>query len=662
MKKKLKSLVAVLSLLTLAMTACTRRTTPEVESGVYRILYSSEFTTLDYLSTGNTAELRVLANTIDGLTEYDRYGVVQPSLALDWTPNEDYSEWTFTIRQGAVWVDKDGNEIGPVTANDWVTGAEYANNARNDSSSQYMFEFVEGAVDYYKQTLAVMEAEQAVADGEFESVDAYYEANEIDPSTFISFGDVGVKAPDDYTLVYTVTGPCPFFVSCLSYASYYPVLASFLEEVGEDFGIDAEHLLYNGAYILSTYEPNVQRVLTANPTYWDKDNVTIERIEYTYNADEPTMAPAMVKTGEVDYAIVGADILDSWMTEEETKDIVRPSMPDISYSYFYAFNFEPRFDEAYEPDNWLIAVNNENFRQTLMHALDRVKALTVKDPFDAAALLNNTVTPTTFASAEGKDFTEYGDLAAYTNGDSFDESLAKEYRDKAFEELTAAGAKFPVIAYMPFNPNTTNWDKECQVVEQQIEALLGTDYIDIVVEAGPSTGFLSAVRRSGQYAFMKCNWGADYADPQTWTDPFTGDNTYNFMGTNEKRTSVNAKGEDEPMTNKSAETQAIVTEYNALVEAAKKITTDPVARFEAFAEAEALLIEHAIIVPYSVDLRDSGYVSDRIDPFSMPYCPFGLSPFKFKGAVLLDAPMGAEAYAAAREKWQKEMEAAQAAA
>jgi len=161
---------------------------------------------------------------------------------------------------------------------------------------------------------------------------------------------------------------------------------------------------------------------------------------------------------------------------------------------------------------------------------------------------------------------------------------------------------------------------------------------------------------------MKCNWGADYADPQTWTDPFTGDNTYNFMGTNEKRTSVNAKGEDEPMTNKSAETQAIVTEYNALVEAAKKITTDPVARFEAFAKAEALLIEHAIIVPYSVDLRDSGYVSDRIDPFSMPYCPFGLSPFKFKGALLLDAPMGAEAYAAAREKWQKEMEAAQAAA
>lgn len=36
---------------------------------------------------------------------------------------------------------------------------------------------------------------------------------------------------------------------------------------------------------------------------------------------------------------------------------------------------------------------------------------------------------------------------------------------------------------MPYNPTTTNWDKECVVVEQQMEALLGKDYIDIIVEA-----------------------------------------------------------------------------------------------------------------------------------------------------------------------------------
>ena len=40
---------------------------------------------------------------------------------------------------------------------------------------------------------------------------------------------------------------------------------------------------------------------------------------------------------------------------------------------------------------------------------------------------------------------------------------------------------------------------------------------------------VSDVRRSGKYAFMKCNWGADYADPVTFTDPFTSGNTYNFI-------------------------------------------------------------------------------------------------------------------------------------
>lgn len=56
------------------------------------------------------------------------------------------------------------------------------------------------------------------------------------------------------------------------------------------------------------------------------------------------------------------------------------------------------------------------------------------------------------------------------------------------EELTAEGATFPVKVLMPYNPSSTNWDKECQVVEQQLEGLLGSDYIDVIVEAGAVYG------------------------------------------------------------------------------------------------------------------------------------------------------------------------------
>jgi oligopeptide transport system substrate-binding protein len=511
-------------------------------------------------------------------------------------------------------------------------------------------DIVKNAADYYSQTADILDAENAVTDGEAASVEAYYAENGIDPSSFIPFSAVGVKAVDKYTLEYTMEGPIPYFVSVLSYASYLPVYGPFLREQGENFGLDNDRILYCGAYILSTYEPNVTHIFTANPLYWDKSHVYINKVTHIYNADN-TLAPTMLQRGEVDEASIGADLLDNWLANDDTKNLVRPTMPDISYSYFYAFNFEPRFDARYEPDNWLLAVNNENFRQSLRHGVDRIKALAVTDPYNPQNLRNNTVTPATFAVAAGKDFTAYAPLQAISSGDSFDEALAISYRDKARAELTAAGATFPIKALMPYNPVVTNWDKECQVVEQQLEALLGFDYIDIIVEAGPSTGFLGAVRRSGQYAFMKCNWGADYADPQTWAEPFGSSNSYNFMYTSDNPLA------EIPRTNKEPQTQATVSAYYALVDQAKAITSDQSARFEAFAKAEAYLLEHAIVIPYSVD--SGGYIASRIDPFSSMFAPYGLSPFRYKHTKILPEPMSMDSYNTALKKWQQEWTAAQ---
>ena len=35
-----------------------------------------------------------------------------------------------------------------------------------------------------------------------------------------------------------------------------------------------------------------------------------------------SMAPEMVKRGEIDEATIGADILDSWLADDATKDLV----------------------------------------------------------------------------------------------------------------------------------------------------------------------------------------------------------------------------------------------------------------------------------------------------------------------------------------------------
>lgn len=613
---------------------------------IYRRMYSGEVETLNYLYTGNTNDLQVCANVVDCLVEYDQYGVMQPSLAESWEPNDDMTQWTLHIRPGVKWVDYTGKEVADVTANDWVSAAKYVLDAKNESATEYMYEgIVKGAADYYNYTAYLV-----ASDNGTKTTDA--DGNAIDPVAPVDFNTVGVKAEDDQTLVYTMEQPCPFFPSVLSYASYMPVYGPFLEEMGDNFGVDNQSLLYNGAFLLSDFQPQNQRILDKNSTYWDKDHVYIDEIQWLYNASASTIAPESFLRDEVDWAQIGSDVLSAWMEDADKKDKVSASMVDNSYSYFFSFNFEPRFDETYEPENWTIAVNNENFRQSLMHALDRVNAKKVEEPYNPETLINNTITPKDFAVGAGKDFTEYDAVKSLTDGDSFDASLAQQYRDKAIPELTAAGATFPIKVLMPYNPSTTNWDKECQVIEQQMESVLGKDYIDIVVEAGPSSGFLSSVRRSGKFAFMKVNWGADYADPQTWTDPFypsgsTQNSTYNFM-----YTVTDAVLGGTPATSKTPETQALVEEYKTLVDKAKATTNDAAARYTAFAEAEAFLINHAFVVPYSVD--SNGYLATRLNVFEAEYAPYGLALQRFKFQHVYNDAVNMDEFNQRYETWKTE--------
>ena len=148
-----------------------------------------------------------------------------------------------------------------------------------------------------------------------------------------------------------------------------------------------------------------------------------------------------------------------------------------------------------------------------------------------------------------------------------------------------------------------------------------------------STGFLGAIRRTGKYAFMKCNWGADYADPETWTDPFSTDSSYSFI----------FKSTD-------PETQALYAEYTELVAAAKAITDDMDARYTAFAKAEAFLLDHAFAVPFSISNRS--YQMCNLNVFEGQYASFGMAKQRYKDQHLYDTSMGLEEYQAAYAEWQ----------
>ena len=617
--------------------------TPEVsEDTVFNTLYSSEVTTLNYLITTQENEMSIAANVVDCLVEYDSYGNILPALALEWTPNDDATVWTFKLREGVKWVDKDGNEKGEVTAYDFVNSAQYVCDANNSAAGVKQYTgIVHGAAEYNDWT-AYQIALPTAKDGTDENgnpckiivnSDGEEEVLEVAPEAKAE--DIGVKAVDKYTLEYTLTKSCPYFVSMVSTGPFMPSSADLMAEAGDKFGTSNEYLWYCGGYILSTYAPQNMRVMTKNATYWDAKAVHIETIEQKYNAEASSVSTTMYLDGSVDEADISSDLLSAMMADPQYAEDIHPSRNDTSYSYWYLFNFDANFDAQYEPENWTKAVNNENFRQSIVHALNRIPALYVYDSEDPTGNKSNTITPAGFAAAS-KDFTAYGELAKYTDEYWYDTESALKYKDAAMSELKAAGATFPVKVLMMYNPTSANWANECQVVESNLEEVLGKDYIDVIVQAGPDTGFLGAVRRTGNYGLMKCNWGADYADPETWTDPFVTDSTYSFIYKSEDPT-----------------TKALFEEYEKLVNEAKAITTDMDARYEAFAKAENLLLEHAFALPIHTSSRS--YSMSKLNVFEGQYAPFGVAYLRYKGQHLYDDSMSVAEFQAAYAEWQANM-------
>lgn len=617
-----------------------------IEDGTYRTLYAAEVQTMNYLTSSTTGDLSVGYNVVDCLVEYDSYGKVEPALATSWEPNADATVWTFKIREGVKWVDKDGNPVADVTANDWVSAARYVCDANNGSSTFNTYDgVIAGAAEYFEYTaylLALKTAEDGVDENgnpckvSVTRKDDGTEVREVLKEVpEASIEDIGVKALDDYTLEYTLVSSRPYFVSMVSYGPYMPVYGPFLEQCGDKFGTSNEYLLYCGAFILSTFERQSKHIMTRNPHYWEPEAVHLAAVESTYNPEASSISSTMYQSGAVDQATISSDLLSAMLADPKTASSIHPTRSDTSYSYWYLFNFNPNFDAEYEPDNWRIAVNNENFRQSIVHAFNRLPALATSDRNDPESLKNNTITPTGFVSAS-KDFTTYGDLAAFASGDYFDAELAVQYKQKAIEELTAAGATFPIKVLMTYRVDMANWANECQVVEQQIEGVLGTDYVDLIVQGMPETNFLSEVRRSGKYGFMKCNWGADYADPETYSDPFAPGNSYNFVDKSTDPT-----------------TMAVYNEYQSLVNAAKEITTDMEARYEAFAKAEAFYLEHGFAIPFSISSRD--YQMSKLNVFEGQYASFGGANQRYKDQYLYSSSMSIEEFSAAYAQWAAEV-------
>ena len=79
------------------------------------------------------------------------------------------------------------------------------------------------------------------------------------------------------------------------------------------------------------------------------------------------------------------------------------------------------------------------------------------------------------------------------------------------------------------------------------------------------------------------------------------------------------------------------------------------ARYEAFAEAEAYLINHAIVIPFGSNT--GGYTASRLNPFEGQFGATGLASCRYKGQHLLEKPMSTDEYYDAYDAWLEQREA-----
>jgi oligopeptide transport system substrate-binding protein len=295
MKKKLFATLLIVFMVVGVLAACNKGGGGSSEGDFsdkteYRSIYSADVGTLNYLNTTLTNDMYIPANCQDWLTEYDPYGNVIPSIAEKWDVSEDGLTWTFHLRD-AKWVDMEGEEAGDVTAKDFVNAIEYA--FMTDASAAYML------------PAAKIEGTE---EGAFDE----------DGKLIHPFSEVGVEAKDDKTLVFKLSGPCPYFITCMSYGCFAPMNEKTFQAVGdwdnradwkaEDWdkfsealdGVKPEQLLSCGPYYLSEYSAGERYTMKKNPSYWEADKVYIETISNIYNTEAATLSGEMYQRGEVE--------------------------------------------------------------------------------------------------------------------------------------------------------------------------------------------------------------------------------------------------------------------------------------------------------------------------------------------------------------------------
>ena len=615
----------------------------------FSMIANFDITTLDYVYNNKSSNGDYVNNFVEGLLTQDNHGKLVPGMASEWSCNDDASEWYFTIRDDAVWSTSAGEEYDAVTAEDFVTGLKHA-------------------VDSKSETLGLV-ADLIVGLREYSNGTGKWE-------------DVGIKA-DGNQLTYTLTGPCGYFDGMTTYTILWPINAEFLESKGSDFGaVEPDSILYNGCYILSSLVPAQEVRFDANPNYYDAKNVFVQHVVVTYSdGKDPAQQFNMFVNGEVTSTTVNQSLPEVVAKAAELYPDNQYKSMTTATSYWGAFNWDRQMYALYndpsvsttsktdaQKADAKAAILNADFRRAVYAAYSAhaVEAITLGEEH-ADGVIRNTLVPYTFqTTSDGRTYgsivekyaaelvADYEGIDLNDGHDAwYNPELAKTFAERAKEELGDSVSEWPIHIDVPVYAASENQKNMQLAMKKSIEDAIG-EYvvIDLQFLEGNSSVYYSSFynQPTGEDNSIDlvfgAGWGPDYGDPLTYLhcfDVHDGD-MLNYSGIN-----IESQGQSEEQ--KAVLETLGLNEVQEIVDQATAATGDE--RIELFAKAEAMLLTNGILRPYSTS--GANISISKVKPFTVGYGLYGQAAYNqvpyFKYMQLLDEPVTAAEYEAAKEAW-----------
>lgn len=437
---------------------------------VLRVSMAGAPTDINPLTCSTTEGSELLGTMYEGLVRQDANGEIQQGsgLAESWDVSDDGTVYTFHLRD-ATW--SDGS---PITADQFVYAWRKVLEPETASQYAYMLYVIKNATAYNTGELT-------------------------------DFEQVGVKALDDTTLEVTLEAPTDYFLEMLVIPQYGALPVDYVEEAGGDMFLDPEHMVFNGPFVCTSWDPSVGMTLVKNENYWDADSVKLDGIEYNFVMETNTIVN-LYETNELDVMLVQPEFLDTY---KEAAGFVSVTEPVTEY---LKFNF----------DNEYFA--NENIRRAFSLALNRVSYM--EDFMRTGSTPAYAYIPDSIRGVDGKGFREtYGDLYYDCGTNEGAEQEAKDLLAKGLEEVGKTFEEFNQGLSLVLGEGDLNL-KTAQVFQQQWKNVLGVD----VEVRSMEYSLRQDAYDTGDFTIAKEGWGADYNDAQSFLELFETTSSYNDCG------------------------------------------------------------------------------------------------------------------------------------